>query len=277
MKKIYLSESEISSLEFLKLDNGIMSTEEDLYFFKDSVFKTLFPLDTDKVNHKLYILRSLDELRDVFPSELCIPHSLVYSGDEIKGFAMDKIRGKNLETILRDDSFPIKDKITILRNIGILLSRLDKRFFINDLHASNILVTPDNGIKVIDLDSSKINDSVSFPSRYLTPFSLVKDVDKYKKSSNRFGYIEADRNSDYYCFAIIILNFIFGKNISGIKRNDFYEILNFLESCGIHKDLIYSFDLLISEKDNVNPYELLSSIDSKMISKARTLEIKRSY
>ena len=44
--------------------------------------------------------------------------------------------------------------------------------YLNDLHASNFIVDMKmKDIKVVDLDSSKICDSKSFPARYLTPLS----------------------------------------------------------------------------------------------------------
>lgn len=259
-----------------------MATEEDLYILDNSVFKTLFPLDEEKVKNKLYILNELNRMKSNLPTEFVIPDTLVYSKGELKGFSMERVYGPTLETILNSKSFSLKDKLSFLRNIGVLLSKMDdfrrcgEKAFINDLHSSNIIIC-DGKIKIIDLDSAKVNDSVSFPSRYLTPFSLVRDVSKYQKSLGRFGFVEADMNSDLYCYGIIILNFIFGKNVSGIKINDFYEMINFLESCGISSDLIYYFDLLVKNDNNINPYPFIDSLNEHVLEKTRTLEIKRSY
>lgn len=282
MKKVDVSEDKLFSLDFLPIEPGVVATEEDLFIFDDRVFKTLFPLDTEKCKNKIYILNELNRIKNILPREFIIPDTLIYTKGELKGFSMQRVQGLTLDSVLKSNSFSFKDKLSFLKNIGIILSKLNdvrrsgENVFINDLHSSNILVS-NQGIRIIDLDSARVNDSVSFPARYLTPFSMVRDVDKYVKSNNRFGYIEADQNSDLYCYSIILLNFIFGKNISGIKVNDFYEILNFLESCGINRDLIYSFDLLIKNENNVNPYPFVESLDEKVLEKAKMLEIKRSY
>ena len=150
-------------------------------------------------------------------------------------------------------------------------------FYINDLHESNFIVTKDDRIKVIDIDSCKINDNGIFNSKYLSSKSFIKEIYKYGKndennskyktydtyhkySTDITGAFIPDENTDLYCYIIVILNFLYEANIQNFTLQEFYDYLEYLQSLGIDHELISSFEKIASESNNDNPYELLYSL-----------------
>ena len=146
-----------------------------------------------------------------------------------------------------------------------------RHFYLNDLHESNFMVNFDTkDLCVIDLDSCKISNNFCFPSRYLTKNGLLNNVSKYNIDNYRHGsYVLANKDSDMYCYIILILNYLFGENINNISLNTFYDYLNYLEFVGIEEGLINCFRRIVSYGENVNPSEYLSTLNSKQICRAK--------
>lgn len=205
---------------------------------------------------------------------------------KIIGFTVPKIEGTNLSTILNDSSINYKEQIYYLKKIGEILNQLHNirkytplnSFYINDLHESNFIVDNNNReLKVIDLDSCKICSNEPFAARFLTPVSMVSEVDKYKINNDPHsnGYIVP--NSDLYCYSMIILNYLYGGKISNIGIENYYEYLNYLETIGVNKGLIDIFSkLLVANCKNENPLNYLDSLNSEQICRSKKLVYEKT-
>lgn len=201
---------------------------------------------------------------------------------------MPKIEGINFSTTLKNKNITIEEKIYYLKKIGELLHQLEQirkytpfnDFYLNDIHESNFIVNPyKKTITAVDLDSSRVCSKANFASRYLTPLALLNNVkDKYKiieDNSSSLGYVEADSNTDLYCYIIMILNYLYGENINNLNLEDFYNYLTYLEKIGINKELIEIFKNIVSNKDNENPYDLLDTLTTEQVARSRKIVYKK--
>lgn len=284
MKIISISKKKFEELEQLKLSREIFNTEGTIYDFNyrgnKKVLKTLYTLNGYTFANKLYTIEMLDSNKEYLPSSFFIPDSLCTVSGKVVGFTVPKIEGTNLSTILNDKNIDYKQQLYYLKKIGEILNQLHnirkyttlKDIYINDLHDSNFIVDNNNKeLKVIDLDSCKIGSNEPFAARFLTPFSMINGIEKYKlnKDENSNGFIIPNSDSDLYCYSIIILNYLYGNKIGSIGIEKFYEYLNYLEYIGIDKNLITIFSKLVANCKNENPLHYLDTLTQTQICRAK--------
>ena len=233
MNVISFSNSKFNKLNLLDLDKSVFNTEAQIYNYSyknnAKVLKKLYNTESGVFANKLYTVEKLDEAREMLPSSFCIPDNLVVVGGRIIGFTLPKVDGENLNLLLANKKIDLKDKIYYLKKVGEVLQQMDylrknpqlKNFYLNDLHDSNIMVNPVNGdISIIDLDSAKIGKDTFFGARFLSPKALLNNTrGKYNiidQEQNSYlhssAYVDADRNTDLYCYTIMILNFLYKKH-----------------------------------------------------------------
>ena len=208
----------------------------------------------------------------MLPEKFCIPEGLIESDGKINGFYLPFIKGNNLQKLLSSREISHNQKIKYLKAVGNLLDEIKNlRMYLNDLHEDNFMIDQNDNLKVIDLDSSVIGEVKPFASKYLTPFSLAAHIDKYKKINDNesFGYIYPTHDTDLYCYIIVILNYLFDAKISSYNKNQFSNLLNFLDSVCIDKELIDIFSFIITNEKNINPVNYLDTITEKQLVKLR--------
>ena len=180
-------------------------------------------------------------------------------------------------------------------------SELDS-IYINDLHASNFIVDEkDKQLKVVDLDSCRICDAKPFPARYLSAFSLLnhapgdkydiynkklitpdgipimtimtqeeaeQEDTKYRNYRYELGYVNANEQSDLYCYVILFLNFLFGSNLGNCMLEEFYNYMYYLEKLDFDRDLLNAIHLIVSgaPNENIGPY--LDSVTEEQVARA---------
>ena len=113
------------------------------------------------------------------------------------------------------------------------------------------------------MDSCKINGNIPFPSRYLSPISHINEYSKYKKVGDVSLIGESfkiDENTDYYCYIVMLLNYLYGKSITKLSIEEFYDYLSYLHDIGVSYELINMFGLIYTEHANVNPFEYLDEL-----------------
>ena len=280
MKTVSISENKFRNLKNYSYDD--LNTEGELYRFSyhgmQKLFKKLYVSDGIILAKKLFTIELLNSSN--LPRYFVIPDSLVSVDNKVVGFTIPLINGITLKSMLDNDNFSLNIKIQYLKSIGSILDDMIsirnytdlRHFYLNDMHESNFMVNYDTGeLCVIDLDGCKINPSFSFPARYLTSRALLNNVNKYNIEPDlRHGaYVMANRNSDLYCYIIIILNYLYGENINNVGISEFYEYLNYLKCIGINKELLDSFYRVVSYGDNVNPMEYLDSLNSEQVYRAK--------
>lgn len=276
MKIIRLPKKKFEQLQPLELSRNIINTEGELYSFdyrgQSKVVKELYNLSGTIFANKLYTLEMLDTNKEYLPNNFCYPDNLISVDDTIVGFTIPRIYGENLVDILSNPNVDYKEQLYYLKKVGTILEQLKSirkyssldSFYLNDLHAANFIVNPNNkDIYVIDLDSCKIGNNIAFPAKYLTPRALLNNVpDKYKINNDTFipGYVTADSNSDLYCYNIMVLNYLYGENINNVSLDSFYDYLNYLEYLDINHHLISTFARIVDNVSNKNPLYYLDTL-----------------
>ena len=172
-----------------------------------------------------------------------------------QGIQIDNIKGINLEYVLGDRNIPIEKKVSYLKQVGKLLEKMKsirsktplKRFFYNDLHEGNFIVQTNGVIKGVDSDSIVIGRSIEFPSLYLSGL--------FDEKIN----IPVGEETDLYCYARMIINFMYGKRLW--YKQDIIQYIEYLSKCGTNKLLVDCLMNLISLNSRAeNPFYLLDYI-----------------
>lgn len=239
-------------------------------------YMVLKRVDNQSVIDKIELL---DKYRDVMPSNFVIPCFLVQLDNRDLYFAMEYVKGNSLSTVLSDTYVSLDDKKGYLTSIGGILDKMKdircntslKDFYLGDLHEDNFMVS--NGmLYTIDLDGIRVN-SLSPIASYLQVGTLFSSTDKYKIEDNRASFVRylVDENTDLYCYTMIILNFLYGDNVNNMGLGEYYNYLNYLEEVGINKSLLYCFDRIISDGNNINPMNYIDSLSYKDIGRARKI------
>ena len=294
METISLTKKRFESLTPYELPNYVYNTEGTLYILPIKnrwntgmkLLKRLYLTNGLVFGNKLQTINSLiDNREELAIDEIVFPEKIATIGGEIVGFTMPLIDSINLSTALRDKDISNERKIKYLKQIGAILEKMKLRreytsvsdFYINDLHESNFIVDNSDNVRVIDIDSCKINGNGIFSSKYLSSKSFINEIYKYQKNNNQTKYEQnpysyhkystdmsgasiPDENTDLYCYIIVILNFLYEGNISHFTLEEFYEYIDYLQTIGIDKELLDIFDKIVSESTNENPYMLLDSI-----------------
>ncbi len=291
MNVITISKKKFATLEPLVLSKEIISTEAEIYQFvhkrEQKILKLLFYQEGNVFANKLYTIEMLDTNKEYLPDCFCTPDSLVSVSGTIKGFTLPKIEGKTLVTLLNDDSIDYKEHIYYLKRIGEILDQMKairkytplKNIYLNDLHESNFIANPNNKqLTVIDLDSCKIGNNETSQARFLTPSSLLNNATgKYKtiEDFGNMGYVEADEQTDLYCYTMIVLNYLAKENVDEMNLEEFYNYLNYLNYIGINKELIDAFSRIVINKPNENVGKYLDSLTRENIVRARNTVYKK--
>ena len=294
METISLTKKRFESLTPYELPNYVYNTEGTLYVlpiknrwataFK--LLKRLYLTNGKVFGNKLQTINSLiDNKEELAIDEIVFPEKIATVGGEIVGFTMPLIESINLSTALKSQEISNERKINYLKQIGEILAKMKLRrdytsitdFYINDLHESNFIVDKNDTVKVIDIDSCKINGNGIFNSKYLSRKSFINEIYKYSKnnecninpdypytyhkySTDITGAFVPDENTDLYCYIIVILNFLYGDNIGNFTLQEFYDYLEYLQKIGINQELLSYFEKIATCSENENPYELLDCL-----------------
>ena len=179
METINLTKKTFNSLECYELPNYVYNTEGTLYILpiknrwntQLKLLKRLYLTNGMVFGNKLQTINSLiDSKNELDIDEIVFPEKIAIVGGEIAGFTMPLIQSINLETALRSKDIDNEKKIKYLKQIGMILEKMKLRreytsvseFYINDLHESNFIVDETDNVRVIDIDSCKINGNKIF-------------------------------------------------------------------------------------------------------------------
>ncbi len=290
MKTINLTKKQFESLEQYKIPDYVCSTEGVLYILptkkgwnkETKLLKKLYLNSGPQFGNKLWTINSLIDLKDEIDiEEIVYPEEIATVVHEIVGFTIQLIESLNLKTVLMDKKVDPEYQIDCLRQIGVILEKMRKvreytsikDFFINDLHESNFIVDKDGNVRLVDMDSCKINGNQIFSSKYLSTGRFINEVYKYQKDETKeskykyqkyhyspLSYFVPDENTDLYCYIIVILNYIYGKNVANFTLEEFFEYIEYLKKCGLSRELVDIFEGVAFSAPNRNPYELLEAL-----------------
>lgn len=276
MEIISLTENQFKRLTPYRLDQSICSTEGTFFYLDKGnwdyvreglLFKKLYVNSDDVMANKLFTISMLNS-NDVFRSfkEFVIPKYLVSIDGAIQGFALSEKKNViNLGIILSSPTVSFQQKLCLLEKIGFLLHRIynlkknNISFSLGDLQPYNFLVDEFQNLFAVDLDSSYFGTGVPLPSYYLSTNQHVGQI-PCKYHFSRDGLSFPDYNSDLFCYNMMILDTIAGRNMNRISLAEYYEYLYYLDSFGFPDELLSSFQKIYMGSDNVNPVLFLKQI-----------------
>ena len=218
----------------------------------NKILKRLYVTSGPMFGNKLETINSLiDFQEEIDIPEIVFPERVAVVNSQVVGYTMELVDSINLETALRSCDVDSETKIKYLKQIG------------NDMHENNFIIdTKTDNIRVVDIDSCKINGNMAFGSRYLSPMSMIRDIPKYKheKDGRCGGFFKPTEDTDLFCYNLMILNTLFGGGFQRVSLEDFYSYIEYLYSIGVPIELVDIFEKIVSNNHNENPYELLDSL-----------------
>lgn len=279
MKSVNISKKRFESLE--KINLTCLNTEATLYHFpqkskwklEDKIFKRFYVTSGRDFSNKMFTINSLIDSKDEIDiPELVIPDYLLSINSQIEGYVMEYVDGVNLSTIIYSSKISMYEKINYLKQLSILLDQMKwvrkytsvNDFYLGDIHEDNIMIDKDGNIRIIDLDSCKIHNNISSPTRYLQSLKMKGIINqKYQLDPFNQDVITPSSQTDYYCLMVLLLNTLYMGNITKLDMKDFYNYLDFLKSIGFNKELIDCLSNIYTNKPNENIGDLLNSIDKE--------------
>lgn len=287
METMNISKKRFDSLEKYKIPQTVFNTEAELYILPvknkwestNKMFKKLYVTNGPNFGNKLQTINSLIDLRkEIDMNEIVFPEKIAVVNQQIVGYVMELVNSVNLGVVLNSPNIRPERKVKYLRQIGEILEEMVKvrsytnvtDFYLNDLHENNFVVDLiTDEIKVVDIDSCKINGNYTFPSKYLTEKSLINLVRKYEHDKKPIcgGVFTPTYDTEIYCYIMIILNTLYGGGIHRISIQDFYNYLDYLSTIGVDVELIINMERVLTNSHNINPYENLDSL-TKLIGRA---------
>lgn len=281
MNLINLNKQQFSNLKPYSLPDNLFVAESQMFLFPQNsnnkktnkIFKKYNTKHTRILDNKLKTILSLIKYEKIINiKSIVFPKDIIMLENNFVGYTMDLIEGNNLEEVLYSYDISIERKINYLYQIGIILEKINntrkytelKDFYLTDIHENNFIVDKFDIVRLIDIDSSKIDNNYAstMQSKYLQPGSIVSKVNKYQEdNSNAYGtnYIPT-RDIELYCYNIMILNFLYGGDIEYLPLEEVYDYLEYLSSLGLNPKLINIFKNIMSNAPNENPYKLLNEL-----------------
>ena len=252
-------------------------------------FKLLFRKRGTYFSNKLYTINSLVDLSEnVDMPEMVFPEQLLTVDKEVVGFSMPLINGVTLADILFNSDIDIKVKVKYLKQIGSILEKMASvrkenpklNWYLNDLHERNFMVDLEKErLYAVDLDSCRILGNHPFVSKYLSLFSpLIDFPEKYHTDFQIScgGDFVADENADLYCYAMLVIDFLYGARINYASKEEYFKYLEYLKSIGAPAELVDAWAKVYSNDNNVNFAPLLDSLPYFYEKADRELYLKRT-
>ena len=278
MKTISLTRTQFEKLKRFNPGKDIINTEAELFIIGSlrnknnsrKLLKKFFVDEGEYFGRKLLNLNTLMNYREElsYVDELVLPESLAIIAGQIIGYTMPLVeKSVNLQTVLFDDKIRLKTKLEYLKQIGSALQKVDDLkgipydFRIGDLREANFVIDENNNIRIVYVDSCYFSNNIPFGARYLTSSLSTKLLDfpyKYKKF-NEDLFIPT-RDTDLYCFNMILLNTLSGVNMSAISTTSFYLYMNYLESIGINKNLLEAIESVYHNGNNQSTLPYLDEL-----------------
>ena len=304
MEVINLSKKRFESLEPYELPANIFNTEAKMYTLPiknrwqtvNKLLKRLYITNGPIFGNKLQTINSLiDSRSQIDIPEIVFPEKLAIVDNTVVGYIMELVDSVNLETALNSFDISPERKIKYLHQIGELLEKMKlvrtyaetdiytnntvKDFYLNDMHENNFIIdNATDSIRVVAIDSCKINGNYTFGSKYLTEKAIIGSIRKYKHEENTVcgGYFEPSEDTEIYCYIMVILNTLYGGDIHKLSIPEFYNYLEYLYTIGVDLELLTKFEKILSSYHNENPYENLESLEH-VFGRAHKNVFKRTY
>jgi hypothetical protein len=270
MESLNISRKKFKTLQKYTLDESISNAEANLFIIpgqKRRLLKKMNIDDGEVFGNKLFTIYTLiDNKDDIAIDELVYPERLGIVNNKVTGLIMPLIEESyNLSTLLTNPNVPIKQNINYLKQVGNILTKVQyvekfkNNFFLGDVHECNFIVDKSDKVLAVDLDSCKIGNNQPFDSKYLRfNYNIKSLTKKYPKNDNNVHI--PNKNSEWLCYILMILNFIAHGSVYEMGLSEFYSYLQYLNDIGFSKELLDCFARIYTNADNKSPQELLDQI-----------------
>ena len=282
MEIINYSESRVDKLDKLPL-HGIMHTESELYHVmykgEEKVLKKFYIYFGDTFSNKAFTVSSLiDNKNRINIDEIVFPEVCVSISQTAKGFIMPNIKNIPFHIYMKLKNKTLEDKIEVLKQINEVLLKMKRvrerenmNFYVNDFHEGNLIFNVDTKkINFVDIDSCRILHNLPFPAKYLGSSSLASYLPKKYKVNENLPYklIVADQNSDLYCYALIILNFMGQFDFDKLDITTARLYMEYLKEIGFSDEFVKAFSKPFEEnKENEFLGDYLDEITDEKLKK----------
>lgn len=269
IEEVSLKTSDVEKLKEYPLPD-VFCTESQIFYYKNNadkesvLLKKLFRTDEKRVNRKVSTIEVLQNSELSTYKELVIPEKVVLIGGIKSGFTIKEITDcSNLSAFLKAKEVSNESKLEVLKKIGELLRRVQNQsqeFYFGDLQAYNFLVDKNNDIYVVDLDSSAVNRKKPLETKYIIVDKKTREISKYK--INSAGRCYPNYNVDKFCYNTMILNYLAGKDLHRLSYEEFFKYMDYLDYCGIPREMINIFENHYTNKDNETVVDYLDELKS---------------
>lgn len=282
MDIIRLSSKDIKNLSKYELHSNIENRESVLYLYGAYELLKLFKDTSDNYKmNKNYILNRLFYLKEYINiAELVMPKSLVKVGGNTGGYTMDFISSNtNVGLVMRSDEVSIEDKVFLLKCIGKILLKIENDnvlrqndFYLGDIHEGNFIYdNKNNMVRVIDIDSAYVSGMNAPDSKFLTYNDKLWDFSRKYPLDENNRHIP-NYNTTILSYIYMLLNLISGEYSPDMSISNFCNMLNDLKSIGFESELLDIIFTIYLPKDNYFDFDLIDSIDPKLIYKYREIK-----
>ena len=262
--------------EYIIPDN-IPSNESQLYHYHHLQEKLLLKkydiTDDDKyIGNKLLTISLLHHYKDQIDiPELIIPKYLVSIDKKVSGCLVPFIQNNtNLSILLQSKDISTATKKHFLKEVLRIVKKVQgvkipKSFYLGDLHEANFILNHDDSkIYVVDVDGCKIGNNEVYIMKY-TADNNIKFINKSQINGNNERHV-VNYNTDWYSFAMMVLNTIGGEKTYQLKREDFFDYLELLRSNQFSEEIVDYFANLYTNNDNINEMtaELIDQIPNDL-------------
>ncbi len=289
MNIMNMSKYDLKKIKKFSLASGLINTEAELFILKEKndwnieykMLKVFYNNSGSNFSNKLFTINELIDKKEIINmNELVIPEKILIINDEVKGFSMSYIKSVSFETVLNDFKIDNLKKIKYFKQISNILKKMDQLrknselsdFYLNDIHENNFIVNNETDkINVVDLDSCKIGGNKPFAAKYLTMYAPISNMNsKYKLNNdiNFSSYVIPDKNTDLYCYTMMIINFLFKGKANLMNRDKYYLYLDYLRSIGYSYNLLDKFYKIYEYVDNELIDEELNELNNDMVYKS---------
>lgn len=247
-----------------ELEHIATSNEAIIYKWNEFAIKIFHIVYGQVFNNKMFVLSSLYNYSDLIDiPALILPKALASRKDKVQGYLADFVEGSTLEEVLKDPTIDIATKTEYLKQIGMILQLMHERrkrkelkdFYISDLHGGNLIIEKRTGnVRVGDMDSAHICGNRHGTCKYLVyNTSLQEFTEKYrfKKENSHDRDFIINENTEYYCYAIILLNALtLGDKAYMWSMQTFYNFLEHMAGLGASKELLDILAKIYTKEDN---------------------------
>lgn len=182
-------------------------------------------------------------------SEIAMPIHIYAKGLSIRGYSMPYCQGTPIGQYLADPDIDPSTQLRCLVHLGKVIHQLPNDIFIGDLHGDNVLVEHNGDIHIIDIDGFSTSEcGITCP---LTANAIAGDIPRIEKYYHRSGKFRISRDSDIFCFYLLLLGWLSKENTFRWSRSELSDYLEYLKSIGFPDSIYNKIHRLYSEKPNV--------------------------